>query len=225
MTSKTTMKTLAGMLAGTALALAPVAVPAQQGPDTQHPGGSAAGIHTTTDALAPTGEAAKRGQGDVPATIDAKKFLNEAAIGGIAEVQLAKIAEQRARSPQVKQFAQTMDRDHSRANERLAEVAKKVGVQVPDQLDPDHQQLADRLTKLEADDFDADYMKAMVDDHEKDVAAFQQATQSKDTEVAKFAEETLPVLRRHLEMARQIDNQVTMRGPAGTKYDGAPDRD
>jgi putative membrane protein len=155
--------------------------------------------------------------------IDEKKFVTEAYAGGLAEIRLAKIAERRAQSPAVKQFAQKMQQDHSKADERLANLAKSLGIQLPNELTPEHQQLADRLNTIEADDFDEDYMKAMVDDHEKDVAAFKQASLTNEGAVAQFAKDTLPTLEQHLAMARQVDQQVSMGGPAGTKYDGEAD--
>jgi putative membrane protein len=219
-----------GVLAGASIALAPLAAAAQSGSGAATGAGSSATQaehdHPGAAQGAPAAEAGAgtRAAGEV-SKIDEKKFVTEAAAGSRAEVELAKIAERRARNPAVKEFAQRMQRDHSATNERLEKLAQGLGIQLPDRLDPEHQQLADRLEKLEADDFDADYMKAMVDDHEKDVAEFRQASLTKEGAVASFAEQTLPTLEKHLEMARQINQQVAASGPAGTKYENEPDAD
>ena len=97
---------------------------------------------------------------------DTREFINTMAIAGMAEVQLGKLAAERAQDPDVKAFAQMMVRDHTEANDELKQ-ASPAGVQLPTQLDEKHRELADRLTKLQGEEFDREYMKAMVEGHEE----------------------------------------------------------
>src|SRR5262249_52260084 len=95
------------------------------------------------------------------ATTDANAFLVQAASGGIAEVELGRLAQQRGSSPDVKGFGERMIRDHTQANRELDALAAKKGVAVPEKLDRGHAALRDRLCKLSGGDFDRAYMKEM----------------------------------------------------------------
>ena len=109
---------------------------------------------------------AERSSGD---RSDTREFINTLAIAGMAEVQLGKLAAERAQNPDVKAFGQMMVKDHKEAIDELKQAASPAGVQLPTQLDEKHRQLADRLMKLQGEAFDREYMKAMVEGHE-DVA-------------------------------------------------------
>ena len=138
-----------------------------------------------------------------------RKFVEEAAKGGMAEVELAKIAQERASSPEVKQFAQRMEQDHSKANEQLRMLAQSKGVTMPagPKLKDNHE--ASKLSKLQGQDFDRAYMDYMVKDHEKDVKEFNKMAQNaKDPDVKAFAQQTAPTLEEHLQMAQNADAAV-----------------
>jgi putative membrane protein len=94
-----------------------------------------------------------------------KKFVHEAAIGGMAEVELGKLAQQKAQSADVKQFGQRMEQDHGAANQQLMAIASAKGIDMPKQLDREHKQLRDKLAKADGAAFDREYMQAMVKDH------------------------------------------------------------
>ncbi len=132
-----------------------------------------------------------------------KTFVSKAAAGGMAEVELGKIATQNAGSPRVKAFGQRMVTDHSQANQELQEIAQQQGIQVPTQLEPKDQALADRLRGLKGQAFDTAYMRDMVQDHRQDIADFQkEARIGEDPNVKSFAQKTLPILQQHLTMAQ-----------------------
>src|SRR5579872_617760 len=76
-------------------------------------------------------------------------FMKEAAEGGMAEVELGKLAQQNAQSDQVNQFGQRMVTDHSNANQQLTSIASSKGMTLPSQLDKKQEQLQDRLSKLQ----------------------------------------------------------------------------
>ena len=134
-----------------------------------------------------------------------KKFMKEAAEGGLAEVELGKLATEKASSQEVKNFGQRMVNDHSKANEELKQIASTKGVTLPDNLSAKDKMLKERLTKLNGSNFDRAYMENMVKDHKKDVADFnRESSNGKDSEVKQFAGKTLPTLQEHLKKAESI---------------------
>ena len=148
-------------------------------------------------------------------------FAQEAAAGGLKEVQLGRLAQQRARSPQVADFGRRMVQDHSKANDQLKQIAQQKGFELPQELPEDVQQQYQELQRLASEgpagggqeggpaQFDRVYMEEMVKDHQKDIEAFETEAQSgQHGDLKSFAEETLPTLREHLELARQVQSQV-----------------
>jgi putative membrane protein len=135
-------------------------------------------------------------------------FMKEAAQGGMAEVELGKLAAQKAADPEVKKFGQMMVTDHGKANTELKTLAGKKNITLPADLGS-HQSTLDRLKGLSGADFDKAYVSAMLDDHEADVKAFQsQADNSADADVKAFAAKTVPVLKKHLESIQKIDSRI-----------------
>lgn len=147
-------------------------------------------------------------------------FAKEAAIGGMAEVELGNLAKQNAASADVKQFGDRMVTDHGKANDELKQWASGKNVTLPTELDAKHTALKDRLSKLNGDAFDKAYMHEMVADHQHDVAAFKkESTSGKDADLKAWAGKTLPTLQDHLKMAQDAASKV---GAAGnTKSKGA----
>jgi putative membrane protein len=140
-------------------------------------------------------------------------FIRNAAMGGMTEVELGKIAEQKAHSPDVKSFGARMVHDHSRANDQLTTIAKERGVPVPQQLDTEHMQIRDRLAKLQGGAFDRSYIRMMVVDHDKDIKAFRQEAQTgHDRELKRFARETLAMVEQHDKLAHDIERSMIAVG-------------
>ena len=139
-----------------------------------------------------------------PSAKDAK-FLKEAADGGMAEVELGKLAADKASSPEVKQFGQRMVEDHGKANDELKDLATQKHVDLPAEPSAKHKATMARLEKLSGEQFDKAYMADMLKDHKKDVAAFQrQSVSAQDPDVKSFAEKTLPTLQEHLKQAQSL---------------------
>ncbi len=139
---------------------------------------------------------------------DDNKFLKDAAIGGMIEVELGKLALQRASSDAVKQFAQKMVDDHTKANEELKQVASKANINVPEGLDSKQQSRVDKLSKFSGTEFDRAYIKDQLKDHQQDVKEFQnEAENGNQEEVKKFASKILPTLQEHLSMAKDLNKQ------------------
>jgi Predicted outer membrane protein len=135
---------------------------------------------------------------------DDRKFMMTAAMGGMAEVEMARLALERASSDTVKQYAQRMLDDHSRANEELMQIATSKGVTLPTTLDAKHTALMTRLRGMSGAEFDRMYMKeAGVKAHTEMEKLFQrEASRGMDADAKAFAAKTLPVVREHLQMAR-----------------------
>lgn len=142
-------------------------------------------------------------------TTDPQNFMMEAAAGGIAEIEMGKLAVSKAQNPEVKQFAQQMIADHTRANNEIKALAGKKNVTLPTELDPAHKASADKLSAMTGAEFDKAYMTAQVADHEKTVALFQsQADSGTDADAKAQAAKTLPALKMHLEMAQKINAKL-----------------
>jgi putative membrane protein len=152
-----------------------------------------------------------------------RDFMMKAAVGGMEEVELGRMAAQKAASSDVKQFGQRMVDDHSRANSELMGLASRKAVTLPTALDKQHQDDVDRLSKLSGAAFDREYMGMMVKDHEEDVAEFERAAASgADSDVKQWASRTAPTLRQHLQMAQETAGKVGAAG--GTAAGGAGNR-
>jgi putative membrane protein len=137
------------------------------------------------------------------------KFAREAAMGGMEEVQLGKVAVQNASSDQVKQFGQRMIDDHTKAGDELKGIASKKNITLPTELDAKHKAEVNKYSSMKGADFDRAYMKDMVKDHETDVAEFQkEASGGSDKDIQGFASRTLPTLQDHLRMARDTAKAV-----------------
>jgi len=145
-----------------------------------------------------------------------RSFAMEAAMGGMAEVQLGQLAQQNAQSDEVKQFGSRMVQDHTTANQKLTSILANKDVTVPQQLDAANQKTYDRLSKLRGTEFDRAYMRDMVQDHEKDVKKFRQAAEhANDPDLKSFAQNTLPVLEQHLKLAQETSRSLTAVGSSG----------
>lgn len=139
----------------------------------------------------------------------AEGFMTEAAQGGMAEVELGKLASTKGQNASVKQFGQQMMADHTRANNELKQLASKKNVTLPTDVGAEHKESMEKLSKLSGAEFDKEYVAEMVKDHEKDVADFQtQSESATDADVKAFAAKTLPTLKSHLEMIRGIQGKM-----------------
>lgn len=132
-----------------------------------------------------------------------QNFVMKAASGGMAEVQAAQLAQQKSQNPKVKDFASTMITDHTQANQQLTSLAEQKGVTVPTTLDSKDQKQLDKLSKLNGSAFDKAYIKGQIKDHETMIKLFQKEAKSgKDADLKSFADQTVPVLQKHLDMAK-----------------------
>jgi len=136
-------------------------------------------------------------------------FLREAGYADLAEVQLGQLAEQKASSPEVKQFAERMVNDHTKNDDQLKQVAKQEGVILPDKLSSKDEATKARLDKLSGKEFDHAYMLDMVRDHTTDVAKFtDESKENVPSSVKNYVDQSLPTLESHLKEARSVEPQT-----------------
>jgi putative membrane protein len=132
-------------------------------------------------------------------------FMVKAANGGMAEVDLAGLAQQKASSQQVKDFASMMITDHSGANDQLKALAAQKNVTLPAAPSDEKQKTKTDLSEKSGANFDKEYMKIMVKEHEETINLFEKAVNdAKDPDVSAFADKTLPKLREHLTKAKAV---------------------
>ena len=154
-----------------------------------------------TDATKKTDTAKTEKSTPAPLSDKDKEFMQTAAKDGLMEVEMGKMGQKQAKNAEVKKFATRMVTDHSKANTQLKALAKKKGVT----LDTE----APKMEKMDEANFDKEYMDHMVKEHEKDVAAFEEeAKDGSDADVKAWANKTLPTLKKHLEMAKQIQGKL-----------------
>ncbi len=134
-----------------------------------------------------------------------RNFIMDAAMGGLEEVELGRVAAQQGMSAEVKQFGQRMVDDHSQANSELTSLASSKGITLPTELDQKHRSEVTKLSGMSGADFDREYTKMMVSDHRKDVSEFEkQSTRGTDADLKAFATKTLPTLQEHLRLAEAL---------------------
>jgi putative membrane protein len=139
------------------------------------------------------------------AEIPDAKFYRDAAEGGLAEVAMGNLAQQKAQSPSVKDFGAQMVKDHSAANEKLKALAQSKNITLP--ANPSVAEMATKakLEALSGQSFDKSYIKGMIQDHEEDIAEFKrEAASGRDPDARAFASATLPTLEAHLKKIQAI---------------------
>ncbi len=146
-------------------------------------------------------------------TPDDTAFAEKAAQGGMAEVKLGQLAQQKAESPDVKAFGKRMVEDHTRLNHDLQAVAGPSGLTLPTTLGTKDQEEYNRLSQLSGAAFDHAYMHNMVADHRADISAFRrEADDGVNPDMKAFAARALPILEEHLKLA-----EAASRGVKGEK--------
>jgi len=171
------------------------------------------GAQGQTQPPAPAPRAVAPGQGDSKsAKVADQAFVKDAAIGGMAEVELGKLASQKASNPQVKAFGQRMVTDHGQAGEELKSLAASKQIVLSTSIDSKHQAAHDRLAKLSGAEFDRAYITEMIAGHKKVAADFnEESVSGKDSEVKAWADKTLPTVREHLRMVEELDKDLSAR--------------
>jgi putative membrane protein len=138
-------------------------------------------------------------------TASDQQFLKKAADDNLVEVEMARLALQKASSQQVKSFAQTMVKDNGKARDQLEKIGSIKRVDLPKGLSAKNKATKDRLVKFSGEQFDNAFMAEMLRDHKEDVATFSRERKSaQDMDIKEFADKSLPTLESHLKQAESI---------------------
>jgi putative membrane protein len=150
-------------------------------------------------------------------------FVYELTIGGNAEVAFGQLAEQKGGFPAIRDFGHQMAADHSKANQQLMQLAKAANLPQTGEPDEEHKAMRSQLDQLRGADFDLAYIRGQVADHQKTAQLLEwEIGSGQDTQLKAFASEILPVVLRHLQMAENIESQLTATASAPNPPRGAP---
>ncbi|HZS64295.1 MAG TPA: DUF4142 domain-containing protein [Xanthobacteraceae bacterium] len=143
-----------------------------------------------------------------------QKFVNKAANTNMLEIQTGQLAQQKAADDAYKQFGKMIQDDHTKASEQLKSIAQNIsGLKIPAALDAGHKKNLDKLQGLSGARFETAFKAAQVKGHQQGVKLFEDYAKSGDNaELKKFAEDTLPVLQKHLQQAQALPKPAG--GPA-----------
>jgi putative membrane protein len=152
---------------------------------------------------------------------DARNFAVQASKHGAAEIELGRMAVQKARSREVKQFGEMMIADHTKSGNELKQAAGPHGVELSSELPDEAEELMARLQKLEGVEFDREYMAAMVDGHQEmrgmisgrlnDAKRMTTSKSQLETAVDGWAAAALPTVESHLAKAQQLSDSLKNR--------------
>jgi putative membrane protein len=175
----------------------------------QNPGGGGGGQQPNTPSQQQPPSATMGSPGATAPTAQNfgdQAFVTKALEGGMAEVELGKLAADKSQSEDVKQFAQRMVNDHSQMGDKwFKPVAKEIGVSEPKGPSKKDKKLIEKLQGLSGQQFDTEYIQAMVKDHKEDLKDFQgEAQAAQDPNVKQIAEQGSKVVSQHLQMIEQI---------------------
>lgn len=139
---------------------------------------------------------------------DDARFATEAANSGMTEVELSKLAQEKATDPQLKSFAAMMVKHHGKANDELMALAKSKNITLPATLNTESQKKHDELAAKTGADFDKAYAQVMVKDHKETVDLFEDGIKNlKDPDLKAFVDKTLPTVKMHLEAIQKISDE------------------
>ena len=141
-----------------------------------------------------------------------QKFLKEAIEGNLAEVKMGELAQKNGKSDKVRSFGQMLQKDHSDANQKATAAANQLGMSPPTEPNRKQKAMYDRMSKLSGDNFDREFAKHMVEDHKKDIKAYEKEAKKNDAAAA-YAKEALPTLHKHLETAQSLSGTATSERP------------
>ncbi|MBK0380276.1 DUF4142 domain-containing protein [Mucilaginibacter segetis] len=163
----------------------------------------------TADSLNMAKDTSTTGMNGIAVTSDDAEFATKLANGGMTEVALGKIAQEKGTSQKVKDFGSMMVTDHSKANDELMAIAKAKNITLPATPDDEHQKMINDLSAKTGTDFDKAYVDAMVDGHEKTVSLLEDGAQNcKDADLKAFAAKILPTVKGHLEKIKEIQSSM-----------------
>lgn len=145
------------------------------------------------------------------ATVDqnAVDFAQEAASGGMMEVQVGNLAQKDSKNKAIQEYGKMLVDDHTSANNDLKDIASKKNINLPTTVTSDQQDKIDKLSKETGSDFDKDFISMAIDDHQNDIDKFKKAGENiTDQDLKDFIVKTLPTLQKHLDKAKEIKKKM-----------------
>ena len=144
-------------------------------------------------------------------------FAQLATAGGMAEVDLGKLAANKTAHERVKRFAERMMDEHGKANAVLKSIAEESKIPLPEQPNPDQKKVKADLEKLDSVEFDRAYLAAQIVEHQKTVQLLAwEIGQGEDADLQRFASQTLPGVFEHLQAARDLAAELNVSSTNGT---------
>jgi putative membrane protein len=211
------------LMLGTATALCPAVLFAQSDPMSPATSQSQPNQPRQARPSTPSMQDSVGNNGDTGQMMQDKMFLRKAAEGGIAEVELGKLAVQKASSPDVKAFGQQMVDDHTALNNEIATVADTIGVLLPKHMNKADQAEYDKLNALSGSDFDTEYLTFMVKDHHADLRAFRmEAASTADPTLRDAVDKGSKVIHDHMVMVDKLARAKGIPTPGRNKPAPAP---
>jgi putative membrane protein len=152
-----------------------------------------------------------------------RAFIENAAQNSLLETTASQLVQRNTRDPQLREYAQQIIADHTRAVAELKKIALEQNVTLPTSLDASHKKELERLKGLKGDEMDAAYSGVMTASHDNAVELFQQASQYKHLSpaVQSFAQRTLPTLQAHHRMALQLHQREDRSAQAPSESEPA----
>jgi putative membrane protein len=153
------------------------------------------------------------------ATASAKSdttFLTDAIQINLVEISVGDLAQKNGGSDDVKSFGKMLVDDHTASNTKATSLAQANGVTSPTEPKPEDKKKHDELAKLSGAEFDREFAKAMVKGHEEAISKFEAASKG-DDDIAKFAQETLPTLQKHLKTAQSLESRAQSETPMASE--------
>ncbi len=140
---------------------------------------------------------------------DAVDFAQEAAAGGMMEVQVGKLAQQNSSNKAIQDYGKMLEDDHTSLNNDLKDISAKKNINLPTTVTSDQQDKIDKLSKEKGSDFDKDFISMAVDDHQNDIDKFKKAGDNiTDPDLKDFIVKALPTLQKHLDKAKEIKKKM-----------------
>jgi putative membrane protein len=153
-----------------------------------------------------------------------RDFLQKALEGDNSEIMLGRLAADRAHDDRVIDFGRTLSDDHSQAREEVIRLGSRMGVRRNRDIAPEAREERDRLQGISGREFDREFIRYMIQDHEKDIADFREEAQEGHGPVSDLAARQLPTLQKHLEIAMELDRNRN-RGRGDHNYENNGYRD
>jgi putative membrane protein len=143
-----------------------------------------------------------------------KLFVLNAAQGNLKEEQLGQMVQQKAQNQQVKDLAKQITQDHQQLQQQLQQAAQALGVQLPQSLPEAEQQKIQILASLPADQLDKQFTITAEADHARDITEYQAVAQTaQDQQVKQYAQQALPILQKHAQLADQSAQALGLPNP------------